>query len=126
MRELAIESLTTRGFRNLGSAEVQFGSRFNVVHGDNGQGKTNLLEAVYVVATSRSFRTSKMADLIGAGGDTASLRARVHEDGEAREQSVGLRAGTRAVRIDGKRPPTLGAYAVRTPVVVFHPGMVSL
>jgi DNA replication and repair protein RecF len=126
MRELAVGELGVRGFRNLAHVDVAFGARFNVVAGDNGQGKTNLLEAVYVVATSRSFRTSKMADLIGAGGDTASLRARVHEDGEAREQSVGLRAGTRAVRIDGKRPPTLAAYAVRTPVVVFHPGMVSL
>jgi DNA replication and repair protein RecF len=97
-----------------------------VVAGDTGQGKTNLLEAVYVVATSRSFRTSKMSDLIGAAGDTASLRAQIYEDGDAREQSVGLRTGTRAVRIAGKRPPTLAAYAVRTPVVVFHPGMVNL
>ena len=126
MRERAGGELGVRGFRNLAHVDVAFGPRFNVVAGDNGQGKTNLLEAVYVVATSRSFRTSKMSDLIGAAGDTASLRARLQEEGEAREQSVGLQAGVRAVRVDGKRPTTLAAYAVRTPVVVFHPGMVSL
>jgi DNA replication and repair protein RecF len=126
MRELAVGELGIRGFRNLTHVDVTFGRRFNVVAGENGQGKTNLLEAVYVLATSRSFRTSRMSDLIGSGGASASLRARLQEEGEAREQSVGLQTGVRAVRVDGKRPLTLAAYAVRTPVVVFHPGMVGL
>ena len=49
------------------------------------------------------------------------MRARVSEDGESRLQSVGIKAGARMVRIDDKRPPTLAAYAVRTPMVVFTP-----
>ncbi len=122
MRSLAIASLSIRGFRNLAHVDVELGAGFNVVFGDNGQGKTNFLEAVYVVATSRSFRTARMDELISSGGDTASLRARVSEGGDEREQSVGLRKGLRATRIDGKRPPSLAAYALRTPAVVFHPG----
>ena len=43
MRSLAVESLSVRGFRNLSAVDVAFGSRFNVVSGENGQGKTNLL-----------------------------------------------------------------------------------
>jgi DNA replication and repair protein RecF len=124
MRSLAIESLSVRGFRNLSHVTVALGPRFNVVSGDNGQGKTNLLESVYVLATSRSFRTSKLSELLGA--DEASVRASVREDAEVREQSVGLRSGVRAVRVDGKRPSTLASYALRTPVVVFHPGMLGL
>jgi DNA replication and repair protein RecF len=126
MRSLAIGSLSIRGFRNLAKVDIDLGPRFNVVYGENGQGKTNLLEAVYVVATSRSFRTSKLADLVLAGGETASLRASVLESGEGREQSLGLRPGLRAARVDGKRPPTLADYALRTPVVVFHPGSLAL
>ena len=57
MRSLAIGSLSIRDFRNLARVDVDLGPRFNVIFGDNGQGKTNLLEAVYVLATSRSFRT---------------------------------------------------------------------
>ena len=64
MRQLAILSLAVDGFRNLASAEIELGPRLNVLQGDNGQGKTNLLEAVYVVATSKSFRTSRLADAI--------------------------------------------------------------
>lgn len=126
MRRLAIESVTARGFRNLAGDEVRLGPRFNVVSGDNGQGKTNLLEALYVLATSRSFRTSRVAELLQHGSDTASVRGRVREDGETREQVVGLRRGVRQAKIDGNRPPTLAQYAVTTPVVVFHPGSVAL
>ena len=126
MLPLVVESISVRGFRNLVSVDVDFCPQFNVISGDNGQGKTNLLESVYAVATSRSFRTSKLGELIGIGGETASARARIREGAQEREQSLGLRRGLRAVRIDGKRPPTLAAYAVRTPTVVFHPGAVAL
>jgi DNA replication and repair protein RecF len=126
MRSLAVASLSIRDFRNLAKVDLDLGPGFNVLAGDNGQGKTNLLEAIYVLATSRSFRTSRIDELVRAGADTASLRARVVDDGEVHEQSVGMRRGLRAARIDGKRPPSLAAYALRTPVVVFHPGSLEL
>lgn len=126
MRPLRIEQVQVRAFRNLERVDVDLGERFNVVAGDNGQGKTNLLEAVYVLATSKSFRTAKPTDTVAFERDLASVRGRVVEDGDARVQSVGIRTGARMVKIDDKRPPTLAAYAVRTPMVVFHPGEISL
>lgn len=126
MRSLAIEWLSVRGMRNLASVDIEPGPRFNVLSGDNGQGKTNLLEAIYVLSTSRSFRASRPGDLVAHGGDIASVRGRISESTEAREQSVGVRVGARLVRVDGKRPKTLAEYAVRTPVVLFHPGALSL
>lgn len=125
-RPLLLEQLQVRSLRNLARADLLFGERFNVVFGDNGQGKTNLLEAIYVAATSKSFRASKPGELVAFDASLASVRASVREDGEARVQSVGLEPGKRVVRIDDKRPPSLAAYAVRTPVVVFHPGEISL
>ena len=106
--------------------DLEPGERFNVVSGDNGQGKTNLLEALYVAATSKSFRTSKLGELVGFGADLASVRATLSDDGDSRVQSVGLKPGARLVRIDDKRPPSLAAYAVRSPIVVFHPGEMTL
>jgi DNA replication and repair protein RecF len=126
MRSLAVESLSIRDFRNLAKVDIDLGPGFNVVFGDNGQGKTNLIEAVYVLATSRSFRTGRLDELIASGTETASLRGRIVEAGDAREQSIGLRRGLRATRIDGKRPPSLAAYATRTPTVIFHPGAVAV
>ncbi len=126
MVPLAIESLSVRAFRNLSSVDLELGQRFNVLSGDNGQGKTNLLEAVYVLATSRSFRTAKLGELVESGGETASVRGRLREGTTEREQSVGIRTGMRAVRVDGRRPTTLAEYAVRTPIVAFHPGVLAL
>jgi DNA replication and repair protein RecF len=126
MVPLAIESLSVRGFRNLSSVDLELGPRFNVLSGDNGQGKTNLLEAVYVLATSRSFRTTRLGELVESGCETASVRGRLRQGSTEREQSVGIRTGMRAVRVDGKRPSTLAEYAVRTPIVAFHPGVVAL
>jgi DNA replication and repair protein RecF len=126
MRRLVVESLHARSFRNLASVDIELGARFNVIAGDNGQGKTNLLEAVYVLATSKSFRTSRPADLAMRGSPVASLRGVVREGDERREQTLGLRGGLRSVRVDERRPRTLAEYAVLTPTVVFHPAGLAL
>jgi DNA replication and repair protein RecF len=126
MRPLHVAHLQVRSFRNLEAVDLEPGERFNVVSGDNGQGKTNLLEALYVAATSKSFRSSKPGELVRFGCDVASVRVTLGGDGESRVQSVGLKRGARLVRIDDKRPASLAAYAVRTPIVVFHPGEMSL
>src|SRR5262249_27201982 len=89
-------------------------------------GKTSVLEAIYLVSTTKSFRTSKLAEIVRHGADTASVRAVVVEGGERREQSVGLEGSRRAVKLAGKRPPSFADYAVRSPVVVFHPGEMVL
>ncbi len=126
MRSLAIESFAARSFRNLASVTIEPSPHFNVVSGDNGQGKTSLLEAIYVACTSRSFRATRANEIVAHGEEVASVRARIREAGDDREQSVGLRGGSRVVRIDGKRPTTLAEYAVRTPAVAFHPGLLEL
>jgi len=126
MRSLAVEALNVRSFRNLASVDIELGRRLNVVYGENGQGKTSLLESVYVLGTSRSFRTSRQSEQISLGSTLASVRGRVREGTELREQSIGLQNGRRTVRVEGKAPRTLAAYAVWTPMVVFHPGSLSL
>jgi DNA replication and repair protein RecF len=126
MRALAVDWLKVRGFRNIKEADVELGPGLNVFRGDNGHGKTNLLEALYVVATTRSFRTPRLQEAIEFGGEVASVRAQVREDADVREQSVGLRGGRRVASVDGKRVSSLALYATTTPVVAFHPGVVTL
>lgn len=123
---IAFESVTLRDFRNLASVTFDPVSRINVLFGDNGQGKTSLLEALYVIATSRSFRAERSAEMIRVGAESALLRARVTESGVRREQRAAIRVGSRTVTVDGKKPESLAAYAMKTPVVVFHPGDLSI
>jgi DNA replication and repair protein RecF len=123
---LRLERVSIRHLRNLREVDLSFGARFNVLAGDNGQGKTNLLDAIYTLATSKSFRAGKPDEAVEHGQEIASVRGTFVEGGLSREQSVGQRRGARAVRIDEKRPRTLIEYASRTPVVVFHPGDTGL
>ena len=126
MPALRIESLALRQFRNVERANFDDLSRFTVLSGDNGHGKTSILEAVYLVCTSKSFRTAKHGEMVRHGASLASVRATVIEGAEKREQAVGLDGPRRHVTIDGKRPPSLASYAVRSPAVVFHPSEMVL
>jgi DNA replication and repair protein RecF len=123
---LRFERVTVKSFRNIAHAEIEPARRLNVIFGDNGHGKTSLLEALYLVATSKSFRTDKSSEVVTRGSETTIVTVRIDEAGLAREQRAVLSARTRVYSADGKRVARLGAYATQTPVVVFHPGDLAL
>jgi DNA replication and repair protein RecF len=114
-------ALDLRGVRNLEPLVLEPAPRFNVFHGDNGQGKTNLLEAIYVVAALRSFRTSRLADLIRFGEPAARIGARVTRAGLERVYEVVIEPGGRKVRLDGKAVRPLSKYFGAFNVVLFAP-----
>lgn len=129
---LALEHISIREVRNLECVELDAAPRLNVITGNNGQGKTSILEALYLLATSRSFRTGRLGDVIRHDAAHGSVRGRFREEqagfdgGLVREQSCGLQHGKRVVRIDGEAPESLTHYATRSPVVVFEPRQLSL
>jgi DNA replication and repair protein RecF len=123
---LHLQHLTIRRVRNIEALELTPSPRLNVIAGDNGHGKTSVLEAIYLVATTKSFRAEKLATLIKEGTEGASVTAQIDEGGARREQRFQLGERSRVARLDGKPPPTLAAYAVRTPVVVFAPADLEL
>jgi DNA replication and repair protein RecF len=115
-----LTALSALSFRNLGQVVLEAHPRFNVLHGDNGQGKTNLLEAIYLVGTLRSFRAGKTEELVRFGADVAWVRARVEKNGVQRLFEVRLSPGHKNARIDGKgtRAPD---YFGGVNVVLFQP-----
>lgn len=76
---MRLDSLYLENFRNYVSQRVDFDPVCNVICGENAQGKTNLLEAIYFLAISRSHRTSNDREMIAFGQDFASLAGRVHK-----------------------------------------------
>jgi DNA replication and repair protein RecF len=126
VRRLAIERVVVRDVRNLERVDLAPSPQLNVVFGANGQGKTNLLEAIYLGATTRSFRTSQLRECVRDGATEASVKLEVRDGDTLRGQSLGFRAGLRVARVDDTKAESLADYAAQTPVVVFCPADVGL
>jgi len=99
---MRVHALEASDFRNLSQVLLEPHPRFNVFSGDNAQGKTNLLEAIYLLGTLRSFRAAKTEELVGFGAEKARVRARVEKLGTQRLLEVLLQPGHKSARVDGK------------------------
>ncbi len=78
---MILESIQAHQFRNL-SGELSLGPRLNIILGNNGQGKTNWLEAVYLLSRTKSFRTQRLQEGIRFGQETAFVRGQVTSGAE--------------------------------------------
>ena len=109
-------SCAAEGFRNLTSQTVALSPGTTVLAGPNGQGKTNFLEACYLLATLRPLRAQKLSELVRFGAEAAKVVGRFALPGGEREVEVAIESGKRAARLDGKpiRDPTelFGGLAV--------------
>ncbi|MBR6839898.1 MAG: DNA replication/repair protein RecF [Oscillospiraceae bacterium] len=86
---MIVRRIALNGFRNYDFETADFDAGTNVICGENAQGKTNLLEAVYMLAMGRSFRTRFDRELVSFGSEGADILADVYSHG--REQTVNLR-----------------------------------
>ncbi|NOQ84345.1 MAG: DNA replication and repair protein RecF [Myxococcales bacterium] len=115
--------MRVRGFRNLQPLAFEPGSHFNVIHGDNGAGKSNLLEAIYYLGALKSFRGAKTDDLIGLESDNASLEATLEGGPAANKLRIDIgRSQRRRLQLDGKRPRSTSVWHQAVRMVLFHPG----
>ncbi len=73
---MILEAIEAQQFRNL-SGTIQWGRGLNIIYGDNGQGKTNWLEAIYLLSRTKSFRTQRLQESIRFGHDSAFVRGTV-------------------------------------------------
>jgi DNA replication and repair protein RecF len=102
---MLLESLEVHCFRNL-SGKVSWSSGLNIIFGENGQGKTNWLEAIYLLATTKSFRTQRPQEAICFGGDLLVVRGSVARSEEVhRELQVAIQSNSKTISVNGKREP---------------------
>lgn len=118
---MRLRALHLAQFRNLATTTFEPARRFSVFWGDNGQGKTNFLEAIYLAGTLRSFRTTRLDELLQFGRDELQVKARVERAGLERVYEVEVRGARREARLDGKVPRHLVDYFGDFNVVLFAP-----
>jgi len=115
---MLLETLETENFRNT-SGKMAFSNGLSILIGDNGQGKTNFLEAIAVLATTRSFRTAKLQETVRFDGETAVIVGNVQISGEiARELRAVIQERVKQFAVNGKRE-SLPRYLGQLHAVVF-------
>jgi DNA replication and repair protein RecF len=124
---MLVTRLRLRDFRSYPSADVPLGERLTIVHGPNGVGKTNLLEALYFGCTGRSCRTTAEREVVRFDAGTARVEVAGRDRDGAHELSVGFSPGdAKRLKVDGASVERLLDAPVRPLVSVFLPDRLEL
>ncbi len=123
---MRILSMGLRNFRNLGELHVKPNPRFNVLVGQNAQGKTNVLEGVHALAHLKSFRATQHMEMVATGWPEAVLVAEVERLGVERHVKVSLAERSRKVWVNNQSFRRLADYLGLFQVVLFAPEDVFL
>ena len=124
---MIIQSLELENFRNYGTLSVHFDSRTNILYGEQAQGKTNILEAVYLSATTKSHKGSKDKDLINFASEEAHIRTYVVKDGLENRVDMHLRKNkSKGIAINGQKIKKAADLLGLLNVVFFSPEDLSI
>ena len=122
---MRINRLSLTGFRNIGEMELVPCPGVNIIYGDNAQGKTNLMEAVYLFTGAKSFRGAKDREMIGF--DASSTRLELDFFGDGRDQTARLELSPKKrVFLNEIALESQTKLAGRFTAVVFSPSHLSL
>jgi DNA replication and repair protein RecF len=114
-------------FRNYDNLKIDFSSGTNILYGDNAQGKTNILEAIYVSATTKSHKGSKDKEIIGFGKEEAHIRTILEKDGAEYRVDMHLRGNrSKGIAIDGQKIKRASDLIGMLNVVFFSPEDLSI
>jgi DNA replication and repair protein RecF len=114
---MILESMEAHQFRNV-SGTVLWGPGLNIIFGNNGQGKTNWLEGIYLLSRTKSFRTQRLQESIKFGQEMAFVRGRVSRGEVRRDLQVTLQGSTKVISVNGKREQ-LARYLSQLQVFAF-------
>lgn len=116
-----LDNLLLRGFRNYLDQQLFFHPNLNLVVGENAQGKTNLLESIYYLSVTRSFRTTREQELANFEDRTFFLRGQFVVDDFKNKVQVSYRLGDQLKVLVDDNPAYRFDHLQRFPVVVFSP-----
>ncbi len=108
-------------FRNLKNIELSFSDGFNVISGRNGHGKTNIMEAIYLLSMPSSFRNGRLTDWIRFGETEASVMLSVENSGLLQKISMFLEDNKRTFDINKKKAKNIAELSKILKVIFFGP-----
>lgn len=120
-----IDKMKLINFRNYENQEIQFNKNINIIYGDNAQGKTNILEAIFLSSFGKSFRTSKEKELIKFGQDKLMVEANFQKkdrDGKIRIEI----SSKKQITVNGIKIKKLSELLGNINIVIFTPEDINI
>lgn len=108
-------------FRNYESQKIDFHKKVNIIVGNNAQGKTNLIEGLYIMSLGKSFRTSKDSEMIKFGCNMARVRTISRRSDRDVSVEIGLVKNKKSLKIDGVKMKKASDLLENIYIVVFSP-----
>lgn len=118
---MKIRDIKLLNFRNYDDLKLEFSDNINIIIGNNGEGKTNILESVYVLSLTKSNRYGVDNDLIQFGKENLRIEGNVIDDDLLRKFSVSLSKNKKNVFINGKEIRKISDYISNFCVISFSP-----
>ena len=119
---MIIKSIELADYRNYESLTLQFDKGTNILYGDNAQGKTNILEAIFVSATTKSHKGSKDKEIINFNKEEAHIRTYIEKEGVETRVDMHLRSSkSKGIAIDGQKLKKAADLLGLCNVVFFSP-----
>ena len=116
-----VKSLKLENFRNYDNLSVEFHPGVNILIGDNAQGKTNLIEAIYMMSFAKSFRTRRDRETINFDKDYARIDAVIAADDEEQPFSMLIKPDSKYISYDGVKVSKMTELLEKVYVVIFSP-----
>lgn len=115
-----IENIKLNNFRNIDKVNIDFSKKLNFIIGNNGQGKTNFVEAIYVSSFLKSFRTHKINNIIKIDKNYFNIKLNVLKNSVSNELSFYVSKNEKRILLNNKIPDRNNFYKFLN-VVIFHP-----
>lgn len=118
---MIIKELELKDFRNYESLNLKFHNKVNIFLGDNAQGKTNILEAIYVSSIGKSFRTREDSDMVRFGSEFAKIGVSAEKDNEELLVEIALTDKGKGIKVDGLKIKKTAELLENIYAVIFSP-----
>ncbi len=121
-----LSKINLYNFRNYRKVSVQFGSKMNILIGHNAQGKTNILEAISILALTKSHRGGCEANLIKSGEEKAIIKGRVKTGRILNDLEIQMMDGNKKIQVNSDKVSRLADYISYLNVIIFTPDDLEL
>ena len=115
---MILKNIKIRNFRNYSHLELKLSDKINIIYGNNGQGKTNILESIYVLALTKSHRSFIDDKLIKEGEESATIKGTLKKE-ISYNLEILLNKSKKQVKIDNEKIKTLSTYIEKMNVIIF-------